>query len=514
MSSCVKFEHWLNPVVSLIRPDRLAGVALAAAWLLLSSHVAAQETPSPEVSATFQVLDGDGHALHEATGVIRLQPSGSLVDLIASGADGQAVARLAPGSYDSTWYVGGTQMLELPFAVEGEDFVRQIQVPLYTFRIELSAANGDPMNGARIEVRSADGHTGTFDLVGGVAEGLAPEGNAEVNLIWDQVRSRVTDIKLPDSRRRVLELPVQVIDVRVVQQGTNAGFGPARVSLASTGLPFSAGVWTDYEGRASLGRVQSDVQVRADWFGVQAESEGTIPGEAIVVMPLATRVIPGPAEGGPDEPYLVSLNQPEFQAWATGIPGSGVRLPLPDGKYQATIFDAQRKPLFRGLATLSDGQASAEVEWQKAQGDDGMILAERSLSWARDVWGTVPSVGLQEIDGWRSLNVKSGGEIGLLPPGMLVRIPDHVLGGRYTTDREQIPVRIGVLELRLPKAARVKIYDAAKPDNSIVEECKTTVCQVPLPPGRYMVYTPDTQLELQPVLVNEGKKSSLRFTAL
>jgi hypothetical protein len=221
-------------------------------------------------------------------------------------------------------------------------------------------------------------------------------------------------------------------------------------------------------------------------------------------LALASKTIAGPEEG-PRVAYLAQLRQPGFQVWANGDPVNGIRLPLPVGKFDVTIFDDKRQPQFRGIATVTADQARAEVTWQKTSDLAAGDLAERRLEWPRGIWSAAPSAAVQEGPEWQPVLVSDAGSLGLLPPGMRLRVPDNALGKIYTTEGANLPVQLGVIEVNLSKPERIKIFSAEQPELTVVENCSAARCRVALPPGKYLVYAPSAQLIKEPVAVVNGQ---------
>lgn len=475
-------------------------IHLLACWallLLLPSTLLAQKAAP---SIRFEVRDGDGAGLAGAEIVVFND-----FDRYSSktNSQGTATLTLANNEYSlEVWYRG--EKLASNRLLANQDNTLTFELPIYKFRVQVSTANGDLLEGARASFSDASGKTIEAIVNNGKIEGLARAGKVVIQLTWNAQTLDITTLQLPAKRSDIVELEVVNLDVQLVQKDTGLGFGPALLAAASQGNDFPGGTWTSHDGKLTLAVFPGALRVRAQWFDQYVIVDTKAPGAVKVPMALASKSIAAP-DDGPRVPYLAQLRQPGFQVWANGDPLNGIRLPLPAGKFDVTIFDEKRQPLFRGIATVTADQPQAQVSWQKASGAVASELAERRLDWPRGIWNTPPSAALQEGPEWRPVLVSDSGSLGLLPPGMHLRVPNNALGKTYLTEGTALSVQLGVLEINLPKAERIKIFSADQPDLTLVENCKTLRCRIALPPGKYLVYAPAAQLIKEPVAVEHGQ---------
>lgn len=446
------------------------------------------------------VFDGDGNGLAEAHGRVF---NDAHEFSFKTDDNGEAKLSVPNGAY-SLEIKFRDELLHSDNLEATEPQSLQYTLPIHRFRLLVSASNGDLLEGAVATLTDAAGQTAELPVNNGRIDGMARAGVTSLQLTWNAQTVPLARFELPRQRSLSVELEVVALDVQVVQKGSGLGFGPVLVAAASPGNAFPGGTWSDHTGLAQLALFAGKTRARATWFDASVEGEAQAPGVVRLEMALATKTIPSP-EDGPRAPYVAQLRQPNFQVWANGDPAGGIRLPLPEGKFDVTVFDDNRKPIFRGIASTNRDKAMADIEWRRTTSGAAEDLAERLLQWPRGLWRSPPSAAIQEAEAWRSIVVADNGSLGLLPPGAHVRIPDNALGKTYITTGSALEIQLGVIEMTLPKAERVKILSAERPELSIVEPCAMPRCRIAVPPGRYLVYVPSAVLLPDPVEVAHGQ---------
>ena len=172
------------------------------------------------------------------------------------------------------------------------------------------------------------------------------------------------------------------------------------------------------------------------------------------------------------------------------------------------IYDPARKPLLRGVATVDASTPEARIAWSEATGSNN-DLRPRRLLWPRAVSPEPPEVAAADRPD-EPLDVSRDGSLGLLPDGLELAIPPHLLGVRITVASDVVEVSPGAIDIELPAPQPVRVADARAPDRAVVQDC-TQQCRIILAPGLYLVYAPDAELLLDPVEVRGSKVSRIRL---
>lgn len=480
---------------------------LAMALAIAAGIHSAAAAPGP----VLDVRDLDGYPAAGVRGVLTPTTGGASIELQSDEAG--ITAPLTPGSYRAVWYYGGISVATGDLQVMADTAALRVNVPLVRFAYEVYASNGDPLLAARAELTSA-GASWTQPLVAGHIVGLAAAGTLTGAVIWQGARVELPPLHLPEQRQGSLRIDLAELEVRVQQQGTGIGFGPARIYLGSPGVDAADQVryWTDAAGVLRLLYPVGPVQIAAEWFGERIESVAEVPGSARLVLPLATRSLPLPeamqAEGG-----TLKLKQPGFEIWVAAAPGVDVRLPLAVGNYDVVAHDSTRKPRAAGVLQVV-GTTAAKIDWQPIAGDVADSVRERRLVWPQAILKQAPSAAIATDGSWRELNVAADGGLGMLPAGLDIRVPAHALGRLYSTDTEAIPVQVGVLEVYPPRAGRIKLIDPFRPGSDYVSDCTPAGCRIVVAPGSYWIWAAGAQLMQTPAQVADGEVVTVTLDAL
>ncbi len=465
--------------------------------------------PMQQVSLGFVDMNGG-----PAVGLdIDVLPSAAdvIVAMWRSGPDGTVVGELVPAEYRMRWRLADRVLGEASLAVGEAPVARRLRVELHSVELTVGSGEGGKMPEPAELVVRGEGLRIARPL-GAATKFVLPSGTYSPTVQAGGFAWPLAPFAVPTPAPVVRGIETAVLAVQVVDANRGLPFGALRIGAGPTTDAVTEDRWTDVEGRAVFVTPTGPLALSASWFGVTTVVAAEAPGEAVVRVALPVRRFEPPAAHA--EAPLVYLEHGGFAAWAAAMPGGGFELPLPAGDYKATLHDASQRPLLVGALRVVAAEPEAKPSWAEGSGDKLVGAQPRRLAWPQALDAAPPTVGRSEGGRWQRLVIDATGATPALADGTELRIPDGAHGRIVAVAGEVIEAGVGLVELRLPRAGRAKLFDAAQNTRQVVVDCPDGRCRAWLPEGRWQVFAPGTQLLPAPLEVKAGQRTTATLQPL